>query len=414
MRLPREGSRIRLVGLKNASLNGKVGLVAGYTQDEQRVMISFPGGHTGIVKVKPKQMTLLQEALPRSRRRFSSRNLRASMQTEASEVMDNKQDSQGSLDDQLLACSRDADMLFDKADVSGDGEISKREFEIYMKRHTKHPDSTIRDLFYMLDIDHDGYITRDEVRRVFLRQKLQNRKDRRSNSDMEAGGKMSMADLLGLDDDEMHELPDDVYSMLFLSEDWSQAFWYAISIFGLKLSLLIIIAIDLYTNKSFPPNEDVPRGVKAAQFLLLPVAVAIEEELITTFFIYSNLKWSETILELNCGAELWKYHVSNLARFLDGLMFLIVNITLLLQADDILSMFLNFAALCFVQTIDNLALHLARKGYLTEPLETVAGDVLLMKLPRNHNSKLQLLDSAMLVSTFAVLVVAWMVVRLTT
>ena len=98
MRLPREGSRIRLVGLKNASLNGKVGLVAGYTQDEQRVMISFPGGHTGIVKVKPKQMTLLQEALPRSRRRFSSRNLRASMQTEASEVMDNKQDSQGSLD----------------------------------------------------------------------------------------------------------------------------------------------------------------------------------------------------------------------------------------------------------------------------------------------------------------------------
>lgn len=312
------------------------------------------------------------------------------------------------LDDELLACSKDADILFDKADVNGDGELSKKEFELYMKRHTKHSDHTIRDLFNMMDTDHDGYVTKDEVRRTFLRQKQQKKNGGKSPSDLENGGKLSMGDLLGLEDDEMHELPDDVYSMFFLSDVCSQPFWYGILIFILKQALIMIIAVDLYTNKTFPSSDEVPTLVRATQFLLLPVNCAVQEELVTTFFIYSNLKWSETILELNKGATKWKYHGGNVARLMDGLSFLFINTTLLLQATDILSMFLNFAALQFLQTIDNIALHLARDGYLMESLETCAGDVLLMKLPRNHNNKLQLLDSILLFTTFAILMAAWL------
>jgi len=51
------------------------------------------------------------------------------------------------------------------------------------------------------------------------------------------------------------------------------------------------------------------------------------------------------------------------------------------------------AALEFLSDIDNVALALARDGYLSESLEEVAGDVSLMKLPRNHNDTLQVLDS---------------------
>lgn len=85
-------------------------------------------------------------------------------------------------------------------------------------------------------------------------------------------------------------------------------------------------------------------------------------------------------------------------RFVDGLAFLFINTTLLLQATQVLSAFLNFAALQFLSSIDNVALHLARDGYLSESLEDIAGDVLLMKIARNHNERLQKLDTVMLTS----------------
>ena len=94
-------------------------------------------------------------------------------------------------------------------------------------------------------------------------------------------------------------------------------------------------------------------------------------------------------------------------RFIDGLAFLFINTTLLLQATQVLGAFLNFAALQFLSSIDNVALHLARDGYLTESLEEVAGDVLLMKLPKNSNEKLQVLDSILLATTYIVCLVAW-------
>mmetsp|Transcript_27617 Transcript_27617/g.57114 ORF Transcript_27617/g.57114 Transcript_27617/m.57114 type:complete len:496 (-) Transcript_27617:155-1642(-) len=489
--LPPEGSRVRLIGLKNPSLNGQVGQITGYAQGGERVMISLLDTPSpSVVKVKPKQMEVFTDG-PRRRmasrsrsngygnsmRRGLSRDLRddashelvqllksademfemadtsgdgviskqefdyymkrntkhsKEMIHDAFRMIDRDGDGEitmeevrkaflqkrrevngksglgGGEEDELLMCSRDADALFERADTSGDGYLSKMEFELYMKRNTKHSDIAIRELFSMMDVDNDGFITRDEVRRVFLRQK---KESGGNGAGIEGGEKMSMGELLGLDDDDMNELADDVYNMFFLSRPCGQAFWYALLIFALKTGLFVIIAIDLLTNKSFPDGSEVPLLVKCTQFLLLPVAVAIEEELIVTFFIYSNLKWSPVILELNPYAYKYKYHLGNMMRLIDGLLFLFINTSLLLQAVDILSMFLNFAALQFLQEIDNIALHLARDGYLTENLEEVANDVTLMKLPRNHNGMLQVLDSLLLFVTFVVLVVAWVLVQ---
>ena len=133
-------------------------------------------------------------------------------------------------------------------------------------------------------------------------------------------------------------------------------------------------------------------------------------ELITTFFIYANLKWSKQILECNAGATRGKFHLANFMRFVDGLAFLFINTTLLLQATQVLSAFLNFAALQFLSSIDNVALHLARDGYLSESLEDIAGDVLLMKIARNHNERLQKLDTVMLTIVYLIVLIAWCVV----
>eukprot|EP00584_Thalassiosira_punctigera_P017993 CAMPEP_0172569920 /NCGR_PEP_ID=MMETSP1067-20121228/125524_1 /TAXON_ID=265564 ORGANISM="Thalassiosira punctigera, Strain Tpunct2005C2" /NCGR_SAMPLE_ID=MMETSP1067 /ASSEMBLY_ACC=CAM_ASM_000444 /LENGTH=573 /DNA_ID=CAMNT_0013361873 /DNA_START=38 /DNA_END=1756 /DNA_ORIENTATION=- len=298
------------------------------------------------------------------------------------------------LEDELLAVSRDADAMFKQADFDGDGQISIREFELYMRRHTKHSLFAIRKIFSEMDTDQNGCVTRHEVRKVYMAQRR-------------GGKKKSLMDILGLDDDDMRDIEDDVYSMFFLSDYGSPSFWFALCVFVLKLSLVIIVALDLFKTGIFPESSDISMEVKLTQFLLLPVNVSVQEELIATFFIYANLKWSIHILELNPGASKRKYHVANFIRFLDGLTFLFVNTVLLLQATDVLGALMNFTALEFLSSIDNVALFLARDGYLSENLEAVAGDVLLMKLPKNHDEKLQLMDSVMFIVMFLVQLVAW-------
>jgi Ca2+-binding EF-hand superfamily protein len=496
MRLPREGTTIRLVNLRNPSLNGAEGKIAGYTRDNERVMVAL-SGDGGVVKVKPKQIELLDD---RKRRRSSanghrhsgrrSMSRRSSMKRsnsgrsggssgkdvqeqlvetlKSADAMFELADTDGSgflsfeefeyymkrhtshsiemiqdvfamidkdgdgevskeevranffrrrrelmektggsdeamVDDvALMRAAKDADTMFDKADVSGDGEISLREFQLYMKRHTTHSDIAIAELFSLMDADNDGYVTREEVRRVFLKQK-------QSAKSGSGDKQISMADLLGVHDDDMAELCDDVYSMFFLADLFSQSFWYALAIFALKQTLIMMIAVDLFVNKSFPDSSKVPSMVKSTQFFLMPVNFALQEELVVTFFIYGNIKWHKAILELNPGAYKWKFHMGNMFRLLDGLSFLFINTTLLLQATDILGMFLNFAALQFLQSIDNVALDLAKDGYLSEQLEDVANKVAFMKLPKNNNELLQMMDSFLMGVTFTILEIVWLI-----
>ena len=68
-------------------------------------------------------------------------------------------DSKRGFEDEMLAVSRDADELFDKADVDRNGTLTKNEFELFMKRHTQHSDAAIHQLFDSMDADRDGFIT---------------------------------------------------------------------------------------------------------------------------------------------------------------------------------------------------------------------------------------------------------------
>ena len=543
--LPSEGARVRLVGLKNPALNGKVGTINNYTRDGERVMVSLDDGPQGIVKIKPKQMEEIfddddyysdnggyqngggkggrgggrRENGMRRRRsdarmngsgygmdhsghgrsgrglsrggnyNQSSRSLSRSMNhrsmrdlggggsnhskmSQPNEMMDLLKSADAMFDladtsgdglltfdefefymrkhtdhdiDEIIHCfdsidvdgngnitrdevrtvflkkkkeldggtlgqeekdmlkvSADADKLFHEADVDGSGTLTKREFEAYMQRKTNHSDKAISDLFMLMDVDHDGFITKEEVRKVYM-------EERKRQIEKGGGGGETLALLLGLEDEDMEKLEEDVYNMFFLAEVGSQAYFFSLFVWFLKLGLILIIAYDLYTTYEFPPSDN-PTIIRLTQLLLLPVNVAVQEELVVTFFIYANLKWDKVILEVSPHASKGKYHMANMMRMIDGLSFLFINTTLLLQATGILGMFLNFAALQFLQTIDNIALQLAADGYLSDKLEDVADNVGIMKLPRNENETLQVLDSVFLAITFLVLVVAWALV----
>jgi len=80
----------------------------------------------------------------------------------------------------------------------------------------------------------------------------------------------------------------------------------------------------------------------------------------------------------------------------------------LLAADSVLGLFLNFAALHFLQVIDNLALEMAAKGYLTDYMEQEATLAEAARLPkRKSDSILRTFDTILFVGTVAILSVAW-------
>ena len=94
-------------------------------------------------------------------------------------------------------------------------------------------------------------------------------------------------------------------------------------------------------------------------------------------------------------------------RLVDGMFFLFINTMVMLQTNDVLQIFLNFAALQFLRTIDNVAVQVCLDGYWTKALQETAQDVVDMKLANRHSRKHQLLQTSFGVVLYAVLLFLW-------
>ncbi|KAL7464153.1 hypothetical protein ACHAXS_004486 [Conticribra weissflogii] len=229
-----------------------------------------------------------------------------------------------------------------------------------------------------------------------------------ANNDSQAS-RPSIRECLNLPDEELADLSLDVYNMFFLSDVPSQAFFYSIAVLITKMSLYFFLLLDLTLNKQFPfeRNIDVNAVVKLAQLFLIPVSIMMQEELQTTFYIYGNLEYTPEILNRHPGAHLWKYYVSHLARFVDGFLFLFINTMVMLQTVEVLSTFLNFAALMFLQTIDNVALQVCLDGYWTQSLQNAAKDVVDMKFAIRRQFKSHLIQFSFFFVIYVIIVFLW-------
>lgn len=162
-----------------------------------------------------------------------------------------------------------------------------------------------------------------------------------------------------------------------------------------------------------PIPRNVDRKVLAAQFLILPIAVAIQEDLTAFFFTVANVQYSREIQDAFPDASCFKFYLANFFRGIDGFFSLLVNIVILLKAETVLSLFLNFAALQFLQTIDNIALHLCLDGYLFDRLEYIALQVTEVKLKRKMHSIFNTFDSLLFLLSYLGILVAWIVIQFT-
>mmetsp|Transcript_14463 Transcript_14463/g.22316 ORF Transcript_14463/g.22316 Transcript_14463/m.22316 type:complete len:451 (+) Transcript_14463:181-1533(+) len=208
-------------------------------------------------------------------------------------------------------------------------------------------------------------------------------------------------------EEEGYDLHDDIYSMMFLGEIWSASFFFSWFVFIFKLVLFLFLSLEFDTEAY---QVEIKGRVQTVQFLMIPVAIAIQEDLIASFALIANIQYDKKIQDACPGATEWKWVLASGCRFLDGLISLAVNFALLLQATDILSLFLNFAALQFLQSIDNIFFSLALQGYFDflESIEMTAKQATVLKLPQRQYPKFMTkMDSILFVSFFLVMVAIW-------
>ena len=81
----------------------------------------------------------------------------------------------------------------------------------------------------------------------------------------------------------------------------------------------------------------------------------MQADLMHAFFCFANVMYDPSILETtSTSATKFKLYISFLLRTFDGLFSLTVNFYLMLVTAETLSVFTNFAALYFLQDIDDV------------------------------------------------------------
>lgn len=205
-------------------------------------------------------------------------------------------------------------------------------------------------------------------------------------------------------DDERFDLGEDVYSLIFFSPVRSWAFVFASYMIVLKITLFSFLATDLYRQSGGNFGEIRDPLIRATQFFMLPIAIAMQEDLIHTYTRVANIKYDKSIMDISSSATEKKFALSFVLRFLDGMYSLIINFVVMLITNEVLSLFLNFAALGFLQSIDDVAFHLAANGYLGDRLEDICTLVKKSSLPRRVGDAFtNSLDTILFLTTYGVM-----------
>ena len=147
---------------------------------------------------------------------------------------------------------------------------------------------------------------------------------------------------------DLFDLPNDAYAFIFLAPIGTQGFFFGFYVFALKISLFSLLAIDAFEALKVINHDETSKIVLATQCLILPVAVAMQEDLRSTYTLLSNVKYSSLVLEFHPDATKFKYYLSTILRGMDGMYSLCINFVVLLMADTVAALFLNFAALEFL------------------------------------------------------------------
>ena len=160
-------------------------------------------------------------------------------------------------------------------------------------------------------------------------------------------------------------LSEDVYAFILACPVFSAPFWFAAYFILVKCICYFVLMIGIKNDHEFEGTH----MVQVVKLFLIPVAVAMQEDLMTVYANAANKKYDGSVMKADNYATWAKWVLSNFLRLIDGLLSLGVNFGVMLMTNTILGIFLNFAALHFLQFIDDVLYELAEKGFFGDTME---------------------------------------------
>lgn len=165
-------------------------------------------------------------------------------------------------------------------------------------------------------------------------------------------------------------LGENIYSLLIVSPTYSWPFIFCCGVYVIKIAILIILLSDISFRSERPNILVEETKVTIVKYCLIPVAVAMQEDMIYSFYFFANAIYSPKILKICPAATKDRFLYSYFLRTIDGILSLFANyFTMLITTDRVLSVFLNFAALQFLYSIDDIFYELVTQGFFGEYLQ---------------------------------------------
>jgi len=207
------------------------------------------------------------------------------------------------------------------------------------------------------------------------------------------------------DDKDCEPLADDVYAFIVAAPVFSTPFLFASYVIMVKYTVYGILAYGILDDEVEPSKL----LVKIVKFFLIPVAIAMQEDLIHTYASVANITYNKDVLNISSSATKCKLILSFVMRFFDGILSLGVNFAVMMEAEEVLNVFLNFAALHFLQSIDDVFFQLVEKGFFGDKMEHMSNLCKQITFPRRTSERgyVKSLDSILLLITLSVLLVIY-------
>lgn len=182
-------------------------------------------------------------------------------------------------------------------------------------------------------------------------------------------------------------LGENIYSLMVVSPIQSWPFVFSVLVAAGKLAILAILLSDI--NFRDLQTEDVK--VTVVKFFLIPVAVAMQEDMMDSFFFFANAIYCPSILKHSKVATRHRLMFSYVMRIFDGVLSLFSNFFIMLMTANTKDVFLNFAALQFLYSIDDVFYELVIQGFFGDSMENyskICKEITLSRRPGNDNARI--------------------------
>ena len=142
-----------------------------------------------------------------------------------------------------------------------------------------------------------------------------------------------------------YDMAEDVYAFIVAAPIFSWSFLFASYVIATKYIVYATLLNGIY----FKDLGGADPAATAVKFFLIPVAIAMQSDLMAVYEYLANVRYDKEVLTISSHATFTKFVLAYILRLADGVLSLSVNFGVMLVTDEVLGVFLNFAALHFLQ-----------------------------------------------------------------